>query len=251
MECANRRVEQLFGEPVKSMKIDRALIIRRLRVPESMEYAKQCADSCDKYGVPYEFIDGIEFMSSEDAMKAVGVWLHPNNIKKKVSQGNNNCHASHIKVWRRIVELDKACVLFEHDIIVKGNVCNVDIIDMAINIFGHKIQNESYYNPPGPITNMVKISKSVGGHAYALTPKTAKWFIDDAETNGVNINVDELINSTCGLPLYVTEPPQVVCWPRVSTREWIDPKNKRTFLGTTTIFSESSTPGWVSGFMIV
>ncbi len=230
------------------MKVDRALIIRRLRVPESMEYAQMCADGCEKHGVPYEFIDGIEFMTSEEACKAVGVWLHPDNVKKKVSQGNNNCHASHIKCWRRIVELDKACLILEHDVIMKGNVCNVDIVENAINIFGHKIQDERYYEPIGPIERMLSITKSVGGHAYALTPKTAQWFIDDAEKNGMNVNVDEWINAGCRKPLYVTEPPQLVCWPRVSTREWIDPDNKKQFLGHTTIFAESATPGYMAGF---
>lgn len=231
------------------MKIDRALIIRRLRVPLSMEYAQMCADGCEAHGIPYEFIDGIEFMSSEDAMKAVGVRLHPD--QKRVSVGNNNCHASHIKCWRRIVELGKACVIFEHDVIVKGNVCNVDIIDMAINVFGHRIHDQSRYTPIGPIEGMVRIPQSIGGHAYGLTPTTAKWLLEDAETNGVNINVDEWINHKCGLPLYVTDPPQVLCWPRTSTREWIDPEKKRMEPGHTTTFASSNTPKYMAGYKLL
>ena len=234
------------------MKVDRALIIRRLRVPESMEYAQMCADGCEQHGVPYEFIDAIEFMTSEDAFKEVGVWINPEQYKqargKGVSAGNNNCHASHIKCWRRIVELDKACVIFEHDIVVKGNVCNVDIIDNAVNIFGHRIGDPNMYNPIGPIQRMLSIPQSIGGHAYELTPRTAKWFIDDAEKNGVNINVDEWINKGCGKPLFVTEPPQVVCWPRTSTREWTDPEKKHLFAGHTTTFGSSWTPGYNAGF---
>lgn len=227
------------------MKVDRALIIRRLRVPESMEYAQMCADSCKKHGVPYEFIDGIEFMSSEDAMKAVGVFLSPEQHKQArghgVSTGNNNCHASHIKAWRRIIELDKACVIFEHDVIVKGNVCNVDIVENAVNIFGHRIGNADNYNPVCPIKRMVSITQNIGGHAYAFTPNTAKWFVEDAETNGVNVNVDEWINHKCGKPLYITDPPQVVCWPRMSTREWQEEDKKYGTPGSTTTFGSSYT----------
>lgn len=228
------------------MKVDRALIIRRLRVPESMEFAQMCADSCEKHDVPYEFVDGIEFMSSEDAMKAVGVWIHPE--QKRVSTGNNNCHASHIKCWRRIMELDKACLILEHDVIVKGDVCNIDIVENAINIFGHRVNNEKVYNPVSPIQRMVSIPQNIGGHAYALTPKTAKWFIDDAEQNGVNINVDEWINHKCGKPLFITDPPQVVCWPRVSTREWTDPEKKHMFMGHTTTFGTSYTELCKAGY---
>ena len=232
------------------MKVDRALIIRRLKVPLSMEYAQMCANGCDEHDIPYEFIDAIEFMTSEDAMKAVGVWLHPENIKRKVSQGNNNCHASHIKCWRRIIELDLACVILEHDVIVKGNICDIDIIENAINIFGHRINDHTRYYPVSPIKKMVKIPQSIGGHAYALTPETAKWFVKDAEINGVNINVDEWINHKCGKPLYVTEPPQVVCWPRFSTREWTDPEKIRMTPGSTVTFGSSTTPGYAAGYKI-
>lgn len=230
------------------MKIDRALIIRRKKVDLSIEYAQVCAESCEKHSVPYEFIDGIEFMSSEDAMKEVGVWLHPNNVKKRVSVGNNNCHASHIKAWRRIVEIGKPCVIFEHDMIVKGNICNIDIIDNAINIFGLRVGHEAMYEPIGPIKEMKQIPVSTGGHAYALTPATAQWFINDAENNGVDINVDELINSTCKLPLYLANPPQAVCWPRMSTREWqIDNKPHAT-PGPNTIDIRSTTEEFLKGF---
>lgn len=234
------------------MKVDRALIIRRLRVPESLEYAQMCADGCEKHGVPYEFINGIEFMSSEDAMKTVGVFISPEQYKQAqgrgVSVGNNNCHASHIKAWRRIVELNKACVIFEHDMIVKGNICNVDVHDMAINVFGLRIGHADMYEPIGPIESMVEIPCNTGGHAYALTPTTAQWFITDAETNGVNINVDELINSTCGLPLYLANPPQAVCWPRMSTREWQQEDRKYATPGPTSIDIRSTTPEFNAGF---
>lgn len=235
------------------MRIDRALIIRRLGVPESLEYAQICASGCEKHDVPYEYIDGIEFMSSEDAFKAVGVWMNPDQKKQAqgrgVSTGNNNCHASHIKAWRRIVELDRACVIFEHDIIVKGNVCIANIEDMTINIFGHRINDPNRYEPIGPIEGIVKIENSIGGHAYGITPATAQWLINDAEQNGVNINVDEWINLRCGLSLYITDPPQVVCHPRTSTREWVDPNKKVQFIGHTTTFGNSYTEKCKLGYV--
>ena len=227
------------------MKIDRALIIRRLRVPESMKYAEQCAASCEAHGLPYEYLDGIEFMSSEDAMTAVGVKLSPN--QKRVSTGNNNCHASHIKAWRRILELDKACLILEHDVVVKGRCTDIDIIDMAVNVFGHRINHANNYHPIGPITHMVQIPQSIGGHAYAFTPNTAKWFVDEAELNGVNINVDQWINKDSKFPLYVADPTQVVCWPRDSTREWVDPDKKHVFMGHTTTFCSSLTKAYTRG----
>jgi hypothetical protein len=231
-------------------KIDRALIIRRLKVDLSMEYAQICAESCERHGVPYEFIDGIEFMSSDDAFKAVGTWKRPEYIGMP---GHNNCHASHIKSWRRIVEIGKPCLILEHDAIVKGDVRNIDIPDMAVITFGHRVGLPQMYEPLGPIKSLVRIPRAMGVHACGLSPATAQWLISDVEKNGVGNNVDEwlIMKTDSGLPLYVTEPPQVICWPRVSTREWTDENKRRQEMGATWTFADACTPGWTAGFNVI
>ncbi len=215
-----------------------------------MEYAQVCAESCEKYGIPYEFIDGIEFMSSEDAFKAVGVLKRP---EYKSMTGHDNCHASHIKCWRRIIELQKPCLILEHDAIVKGEVRNIDIPDMAVVTFGHRVGLPEMYEPIGPISKLVEIPRAMGVHACGLSPVTAQWLIDDIEKNGVGNNVDcwLIMERQSGLPLYVTEPPQVICWPRVSTREWQDESKRRQEMGATWTFADASTPGWLAGFRMV
>lgn len=232
------------------MNIDRALIIRRLRVELSMEYAQVCAESCEKYGLPYEFIDGVEFMSSEDAFKSVGTWKHP---EYKSMTGHDNCHSSHIKCWRRIVELQKSCLILEHDAIVKGVVTNVNIPDMAVVTFGHRVGLLEMYEPVAPIQGLVEIPRAMGVHACGLSPVTAKWLVDDVEKNGVKNNVDcwLIMERQSGLPLYVTEPPQVVCWPRISTREWQNVDKRRQEMGATWTFADSMTPGWLAGNKLV
>lgn len=228
------------------MKIDRALIIRRRRVELSMEYADMCAQSCERQGLPYEFIDGVEFMTSEDAFKSVGTWKRP---EYKSMTGHDNCHSSHIKAWRRIIEIDKPCLILEHDAIVLGNVQNINLPDMAVITFGHRVGTIDMYRPVGPITHLVSIPRAMGVHACGLTPITAKWLVDDVEKNGVGNNVDcwLIMERQSGLPLYVTEPPQVVCWPRVSTREWQDVNKRRQEMGASWTFADAITPGWAAG----
>lgn len=229
------------------MKVDRALIIRRLKVELSMEYAQMCAESCERHGVPYEFVDGIEFLSSEEAYRAVGLEIGALN---KYTQGNNNCNASHIKTWQRIAEIQKPCLVLEHDAIVKGNVTNIDIPDMSVVTFGNRVGNLDMYEPIGPIERLVEIQKNMGAHAYAITPNTAQWLVDYGKKDGVNFNVDVflMIDKTSGLPLYMTEPPQVVCWPRVSTREMRPDGSISYQVAPTWTFVEASTPGWAAGF---
>jgi hypothetical protein len=213
-----------------------------------MEYAQMCAESCEKHGLPYDFIDGIEFMTSEDAFKAVGAWKQP--TYNTGMTGHDNCHASHIKCWRRIIELNVPCIILEHDAIVKGDVRNVDIPDMAVVTFGHRVGLPEMYEPVSPIQGLVQIERAFGVHACGLSPITAMWLIDFVETNGVGTNVDSFLitERQSGLPLYVAEPPQVICWPRVSTREWQIKEKVRKEMGITWTFSEASTPGWVAGF---
>ena len=38
-----------------------------------MEYAQFCAESCEKYNLPYEFVDAVEFLECREAFKSVGV----------------------------------------------------------------------------------------------------------------------------------------------------------------------------------
>lgn len=197
-------------------KIDRALIIRRLKVPISMEYAQMCAESCEKNDLPYEFIEAVEFLECGEAFKSVGSFKHESYNN---TMGNCCCHSSHIKSWKRIVEIDKPCIILEHDAIVKGDVRNIDIPDMAATTFGLRVANVDDYEPIGPIEKMIQIEKAVGVHACALTPNTAKWLYEDAINNGVAIGVDRwlMMKRASGLPLYISDPPQVVCWARVST----------------------------------
>ena len=195
------------------MNIDRALIIRRESVDLSLQYAKECAESCDRNDLPYEFVSGIEFMTSDDAFAAAGVKRH---TEYKGTVGHNNCHASHIKAWRRLIELDKCCVIFEHDVIVKGRISQIDIPDMALVTLGFRVQESRFYEPISEYMNLLPLERAVGVHACAMTPRTAQWLIDKYESEGVRENLDKslMMDRTIGLPLYVADPPQVVCVPR-------------------------------------
>ncbi len=109
-------------------------------------------------------------------------------------------------------------MILEHDVIVKGDVRTLDIPDMAATTFGHRVANLDDYNPVGPARKFKQIPRAIGVHACGLTPKTCKWLIAEAK-KGVGIGIDKylMMNRASGLPLYVCEPEQVVCWARVST----------------------------------
>lgn len=196
--------------------IDRALIIRRPLVPLSHQYAEQCIDSCDLYGLPYEIVDGVEFLSCEQAFESVGVKKDPSYNN---TMGNCCCHSSMIKCWRRIIELNKTCIILEHDALIVGDVTTLEIPDMAVVTFGFRVRRKDQYQPIHNDTKLVPLSRSVGCHAYAITPTTAAWLIEQAEVEGVKVGVDRylMMERQSGLDLFACEPPQAVCWSRKST----------------------------------
>lgn len=227
-------------------RIDRALIIRREQVPLSMEYAEGCAKSCEKHGLPYEFITAVEFLPCDKAFASVGARKAPtyNN-----TMGNCCCHSSHIKCWRRIVEIDRPCLVLEHDALVLGDVRGIDIPDMAAVTFGHRVTTEDQYSPPRPIEKLVQINRAIGVHACALTPVTAKWLVDDVEKNPIKVGVDRwlMMQRASGLPLYVAEPPQVVCWARISTSNFERSKQFTNGRSQVINYPEALTDGWREG----
>lgn len=221
--------------------IDRALIIRRLSNSISIAYAETCVESCKKHGLDYELIDAVENISCPEAFKSVGVQIGP---KYTNTQGNCCCHSSHIKCWKRIVELNKPCVILEHDAIVCGDVTKIELPDMAVVTFGHRVLKVNDYTPIKPIETLKRIPRAIGVHACGLTPVTAKWLWEDAKTNGIHIGIDRylMMQTKSGLPLYVSEPEQIVCWARLSTSN----PNKNARINVTN-YQESFSKYWVEG----
>lgn len=221
------------------MKITRALILRIKNNDISETYSAQCADSCLKYGLNVEFIDCVYDMTCEDAYESLGVTMNPayTNTDELCC-----CHCSHLLAWKRIVEVNEPCLILEHDAVVKGNVSLIDIPDNAIITFGFRIQNLNDYNPVSPIKSLVEIKRSIGGHAYTMTPSTAADVLNEAEMKGVSMGLDRflMIDRGCKYPLYVAEPPQVVCW----SRESLMTGRPQTAFN----YEESMTPGWRAGF---
>lgn len=193
-------------------------------------------------------------MERDDAFASVGVKVKGNY---RNTMGNICCHSSHVKCWQRIIEIDRPCIILEHDALIVGDVQSVEIPDMAVVTFGHRVSNRNDYSPPSKPTGLVEINRAVGVHACGLSPVTAKWLFEDARDNGIGIGVDRwlMMSKASGLPLYVCEPPQAVCWVRLSTSNFKpseanreeDLKGHRTSVHN---YKEALTPGWKRGLRI-
>jgi GR25 family glycosyltransferase involved in LPS biosynthesis len=178
--------------------------------------------SCDTHNLSYEIIDAVDktkFSNVKDILPSIGYKLAAKRYNqvinhKKSMMGEIACHASMIKCWERIVDLDRCCIILEHDALILGDVTSVNIPDKSVVTFGYFAPDEKYYTPPSPATTLVKLNRAAGCHAYAITPSTAKYLLDDAKQYGVQHCVDaQLIRSPQKdriLDLYMCEPPQAV-----------------------------------------
>ena len=208
------------------MKVDKALIIRREGVQISIDYAKCCADSCEEWNLPYEYIDAVQFLPCEEAFASVGMKKGPNYTN---TMGNCGCHSSMIKCWKRIVELNEPCIILEHDAYILGDVRTIDIPDMSVVTFGGHVHEVDEYKPIGPVKKLTEIPRAKGCHAYSITPTTAKFLLDELEEKGVTVGVDRRLMMSPTMPLYMCDPPQAVAWNRLSTSNMTNESNGAKF----------------------
>jgi hypothetical protein len=204
----DRTNHKAFGE---TGKIRHAYIIYIDR-PESIEYANECARSCEQYGLPYTLWKGVENAGTCNLDEETGFhWVTVNN--------EMGCTASHLKLWRVIAEQPHACCVFEHDAILKDKLYDTEIPDNKLVMLGYRVNRAEDYERPADSIKFMDINKFEGTHAYAITPAMARYMIDrmqgyyTTEFGGVNTTIDGIlsIHDSFGIARCVMDPPPVVC----------------------------------------
>lgn len=168
-------------------KIDKIYIIR-IKNDLSIERAEDCSKSCDEVGMPYEFWKGTQGIQGKD--------LHlqfdfPIEFKHVYSLNHSNATASHIKLWKHILDNKETAIILEHDAIMLHKV-DMEIPDGAIVVMGYKLMNKDDYDhvKAGPPKTIGQAFQHCGAHAYAITWKTAEELIDEVKTHGVRSCID-------------------------------------------------------------
>lgn len=236
----DRTNHKAFGE---SGKIRHAYIIYIDR-PESIQYANECAKSCEEHGMPYTLWEGISMATTrgEDLEQVTGfTW-----VSRTPEMG---CTASHLKLWHTIAEQSYACCVFEHDAILKSNIYNTEIPDNKLVMLGYRVLKASDYERPSDPATFMDINKFEGTHAYAITPAMARYMIDrlrgyyTKEFGGVNTTIDGIlsIHDSFGIARCVMDPPPVVCvvGDRISTIQ-----------GRPAAYNACVSPGFMKGLKV-
>lgn len=188
----------------------------------SQQYAKDAADSCDKIGLPYEFHDGVENKTAYEAwtqcpfpVKMVGIYKSDDIDKAACAT------VSHAMVWKKISDRKETAVVLEHDALMLQPV-SIEVPDNALVVLGYKLTDPSKYNhiQSGPPKQLVPIAGHEGAHAYTLTWNTAESLLNELNTVGVNLPIDNtffLKMRRSKVPLYIADPTPAIGWIRQST----------------------------------
>lgn len=197
-------------------KPNKAYIIR-ISDPLSQEYAKTAANSCEKIGLPYEFIEGVTPETFEDDYaKLVGIRMRGNGKQKGYC-----ATASHFKTWQKMVQDNVPCsVILEHDALMLYEP--PEIPDNMIVALGYKCFDPENYNhkEAGPPKDIRNIDGHAGAHAYAITISTAKSLLTELKNNFAYSMVDNtyfLKGRKTSVPIGITDPTCAIGWLREST----------------------------------
>jgi hypothetical protein len=209
------------------MKPQKAYILR-ISNPISREYAQLCAHTCDQIGLPWEYFEGCE--ESPDPSRLV--WDDFPLPGLHIGSGMYFKHpgvcatASHMLIWKRIMENKECAVILEHDSLMLHPI-NLTVPDNVIVALGYKFHNFINYDwkSAGPPKKMQIIPRFSGAHAYCITARTAKTLIDELYTRGVDVAVDNFyfmrVNQpgdiTTDVPLAIMLPTPAINWVRKST----------------------------------
>lgn len=205
------------------MKPTKALILR-IDTPLSHEYAKGAAESCDRVGLRWEYFDGFTNMSLYNSWSATGI-LAPNlQMFNDIRQVDNPmcCSAGHAAMWKKIGESDEATVVLEHDAVMLHNPA-IDIPDFRITILGYKLKDITKYDheTAGPPVRVTDLDAHEGAHAYAITPMTARYMVNEIEERGILGCIDNAYfirgQRYTRTPLSIMDPTPAIGWLRTST----------------------------------
>ena len=209
------------------MKVAKAYILK-INSDVSNEYAKNCADSCDKVGLKWEYFNGFQNMTGKMAFGQLDIPNLPTepyrHMEKTAPAHKAMCAtAGHYAIWKKIAEgTDEAAVILEHDAIMLQPV-DIDIPDNRIVVLGYKLPDPSRYNHvnAGPPKELIDINGHEGAHAYAITKSTAQFLIHEIITKGIRsaIDNDYFIRGQrrTAVPLSIASPTPALGWLREST----------------------------------
>jgi hypothetical protein len=182
-----------------NMSVDKAYIIKVNGHERSETFAKQCAESCDKVQMPYQYWDAYNGLGDEikapshhsQVMEMIKVTDH------YMTRGEVACALSHISLWAKCVEQDQPLVILEHDAVMVQPYLQHGVFNSIAYLGSNEQVNQGWKvlpTPPhaseGPNYHFI-----CRAHAYAIDPAVAKNMLAHVIKYGINAPLDILLRA--------------------------------------------------------
>lgn len=185
----------------------------------SVKYKDDCVESISKFSnlnpIP---VEGYKLTPYKTIQEELGIKIIPLYLEK-LKQGSKSdlgalcCSAGHYKIWNMIVESGEPGIILEHDAIVKYDYSGMKLKDGEVLWLGPRIDLEYDYNvPENPEYVYLELDRFEGTHAYAVTPATAQYLIDQFKRYGFNDSLDGQLSmrNIFEVKMGTIDPPPVV-----------------------------------------
>ena len=206
---------------------------------ESLEYAKDCIESCNFYGITPTPVYGVRGLSRKELQNLSGIKFGTDDTNM---YANEYCATfGHLSIWSEIIRKNEPAIVLEHDMIIKHNFNDITVRDGEIIFLGPRVINRNDYNFPGDNIEYVPVNRFEGAHAYAITPNTAKYLTQCIiNESKVRMPIDGIlgIKNLYDLNLFLIDPPVAIC--EVG-------KRKSFAFGDVAYYNGQSLPGFKKG----
>jgi len=190
----------------------------------SHEYSEIASESCDAVKLEWEYFDGFSNMLGSDAQKQLGIIANPKKTKRSVNSAENKaqlCTAGHMGIWKHIVDNDvEEAVILEHDAVMLQKP-DFKFPDDAVIALGYKLHDINRYAHQEQKSELRKIDRHSGSHAYALSKRAAQQLLDGISKSGSAGCIDQHMfranRFRNNLNLYISDPICAIGWIRKST----------------------------------
>lgn len=190
----------------------KAFIIR-IPEPTSVEQAEECAQSLEKFSIPYEYFDGVYKHNLNEVWRQERLQLYHKQSNNKKVAGVKGCFLSHYLLWKKCIERDSPIIIFEHDglmikplpnVVVESNydVLNLDYSSRQVVNYWEHVEKDfgtdilSWEKPQKWGYSKFNKGSIDGIHGYIIKPNGAKKLINFAKEYGTlpaDIHINSLV----------------------------------------------------------
>lgn len=180
----------------KSRDVSRAYIIHLPNNPISQKYTKECVESCERVGMPYELYEAFDgtgnMIRTPDHCKDKS-WLKTIKVMDHhLSSGEVACFLSHLTLWMKCIEEDRPIVILEHDAIMLRPFMDFAAYNNIVYLGSKEQYMDGWKVHPIPMQSILNINYLFIGraHAYAIDPQIAKNMVAKVFSEGISNSLD-------------------------------------------------------------